>query len=89
VSSEAANGALSAISHWDVRRRLAETKVSTLVICGDGDQSTPPEDSYELWRGIPKAQLCVVPGCAHNVHLEKPTIFNDILSDFLLGETHW
>jgi len=85
VSSETAIAALIAISRWDIRGRLAELQVPTLVICGDGDRSTPPEDSYELWRGIPKANLCVVPGCAHNVHLEQPAIFNAILSEFLAG----
>ena len=83
VTSEAAIAALLAISHWDIRGRLAQLKAPTLVICGDSDRSTPPDDSYELWRGIPKANLCVVPGCAHNVHLEQPALFNAILSQFL------
>jgi len=86
VSSETAIAALLAISRWDIRGRLGELQVPTLVICGDGDRSTPPEDSYELWRGIPNANLCVVPGCAHNVHLEQPAIFNAILSQFLAGK---
>ena len=38
----------------------------------------------QLWRAIPGAQLCVVPGCAHNVYLEQSDLFNRILSDFLM-----
>ena len=31
------------------------------------------------------AELCVAPGCAHNVHLEKPALFNRVVGDFLLA----
>jgi len=40
-----------------------------------------------LWRGISHTNLAVVPGCAHNVHLEKPLIFNAIVEDFLHGNS--
>ena len=36
-------------------------------------------------RGIADADLAVVPNCAHNVHLEKPKLFNTLLADFLRG----
>ena len=36
-----------------------------------------------LWSSISQAQLAVVPGCAHAVHLEKPDLFNSLLRDFL------
>ena len=55
----------------------------TLVICGDGDRSTHPDRSWELWRGIPNARLCVLPDCAHNAHLEVSEIFNPLIRRFL------
>jgi pimeloyl-ACP methyl ester carboxylesterase len=40
-------------------------------------------DSIILWEGIPGAELCVLPGCAHGAHMEKPDLFNKVLADFL------
>ncbi len=85
ASMDAAVAGLRAISRWDARARLGEVSVPTLAICGDQDRSTPPDESYALWRGIGNARLCVVPDCAHNVHLEKPDLFNGIAADFLLS----
>ena len=68
---------------WDVRDRLGEISMPTLVICGDSDMSTHPDCSYELWHGIPGAQLCVLPNCAHNAHLELSEAFNPIIGRFL------
>ena len=36
-----------------------------------------------LWNRIPDASLAVLPGCAHNAHMEKPDMFNMIVHDFL------
>lgn len=68
---------------WDVRARLGEISMPTLVICGDKDMSTHPDCSYELWHGIPGAQLCVLPDCAHNAHLEVSEVFNPLIGRFL------
>ena len=68
---------------WDVRDRLGEVGMPTLVICGDSDRSTHPDCSYELWQGIPNAQLCVLPDCAHNAHLEVSEVFNPLIRRFL------
>ena len=35
--------------------------------------------------GIKGAQLAVIPGCSHAVHLEKPHLFNATLEDFLVA----
>lgn len=79
----AAVRALRALARWDVCARLGELSMPVLVICGDRDRSTAPDQSYRLFEGIPDARLCVVPGCAHNVHLERPEIFSSVVLDFL------
>jgi pimeloyl-ACP methyl ester carboxylesterase len=84
ASLEAAVTALAGVGQWDVRARLGELQLPTLVICGDRDRATAPEQAYELWNGIAGSHLCIVPGCAHAVHLEKPEIFNQIVRDFLV-----
>ena len=50
---------------------------------GEGACLTAPDQSYRLWEGIPDSRLCIVPGCAHNVHLERPELFSSIVLDFL------
>lgn len=78
---------LRAVEKWSAADRLGEIEMPTLIICGDEDCATHPEESIALWRGIQDAKLCIVPGCAHNVHLEAPEIFNRALEKFLLAET--
>ena len=85
ASQEGAIRMLRASAPWDVRDRLGEVAMPTLVICGDADRSTNPGLSYELWRGIPDAQLCILPGCAHNAHLEASEVFNPLIARFLMG----
>ena len=80
---ESAVNALQAVANWDVVERLHEIAKPVLLICGDRDRSTAPEQSLRLWRGLPNAQLCIVPGCAHNVHLERSHLFSSVVLDFL------
>ena len=83
ASKEGAIKLMRGMAGWDVRDRLGEVAMPTLVICGDGDRSTHPDRSWELWRGIPNARLCVLPDCAHNAHLEVSEIFNPLIRRFL------
>lgn len=45
--------------------RLAAVTAKTLVVSGDRDPLYPVELAVELFRGIPRASLWVVPGGAH------------------------
>ena len=87
ADSASAARSLRALSQWSVCDRLGEVNMPVLVICGDRDRSTAPNHSWRLWRELNRSSLCVVPGCAHNVHLERPELFNAIVLDFLSGET--
>jgi len=83
ASLQAALASLQAWENWDGRANLAAIKSPSLVIWGSHDRSYGWSQPEALWRGIAGADLAVVPGCAHNVHLEKPLIFNALLADFL------
>ena len=83
ASKEGAIRLMRGMVGWDVRDRLGDISMPTLVICGDSDQSTHPCCSYEIWHGIPNAELCVLPNCAHNAHLEVSEIFNPLIGRFL------
>ncbi len=84
VSLQAAIAGLDAMEAWDGRDGLSGIAIPTLILWGDRDRSYGWSQPEALWRGIANSRLAVVPGCAHMVHVEKPEIFDAILSDFLL-----
>ena len=55
---------------YDVRDRLHEIDVPTLVIVGANDWLCPPNQSKLIAERIPNARLCLVEGCNHGVHIE-------------------
>lgn len=83
VSLQSAVAALTAIERWNLRARLREILAATLVIGGDADRSTPPEELVELFSSLPHADLCILPGCAHAAHLERPEWFESMVGRFL------
>lgn len=83
ASLQAALASLDAWENWDGRANLAGVNSPSLVLWGSRDKSYGWSQPETLWRGIPGADLAVVPNAAHNVHLEKPQIFNALLADFL------
>lgn len=74
---------LRSLPGWDVTARLPTLTMPTLVIYGDRDRSYGRIETVEMAQAIEQAELAVIPGCAHNVHLEKPDLFNRIVEDFL------
>jgi len=83
---QAALAGLAAMEAWSGEKALTKIKSPTLVLWGDGDRAYLWPQIEKLWSEIAGAQLAVIPGCAHAVHLEKPYLFNAVLQDFL-GET--
>lgn len=83
ASKQAALASLTAWGKWNVIERLAEIPMPCLVVWGDKDRSYGWQQPEALWRRIPDANLAVLPGCAHNAHMEKPALFNAIVHDFL------
>ena len=61
---------------------LAHIEAPTLVLVGDKDW-VAPEHSLEMFRSIPAAQLCVIPGSTHGAPFEKAPLVNQIVLDFL------
>lgn len=79
---QAALASLQAWESWDGGDNLAAVHCPTLIVWGSHDRSYNWSQPEALWRGIPGADLAVIPNAAHNVHLERPDIFNAILTDF-------
>jgi len=65
------HNALFAQKSYDLREQLPGIKTPTLVIVGEHDWICPASQSREIADGIPNAQLLVVPGANHSVHIEK------------------
>jgi len=66
-------------------QNLSRITAPTLVISGDHDVIAL-EHTIELFREIPKAQLCIVPGSSHMLVLEKPGLVAQVILDFLADQ---
>jgi 3-oxoadipate enol-lactonase len=75
--------ACDALAKLDLRGEVAKVKVPVLVLVGEHDEATPPPMSHELAALLPRAQLKVIPGCAHVPQLQAPQTFLEAIGDFL------
>lgn len=80
---DAGVAALRAASDCDFTGRLAVVAQDVLVLLGDRDRTFRVIDGVDLAAAMPHACLCVLPGCAHAVHLERPELFSLVVLDFL------
>lgn len=61
---------------------LARVTARTLVLVGDDDE-VRLEHAVAAYRGLPDAELAVVPGTSHGLLVEKPELCDRIIADFL------
>ena len=71
-------------STWVVLRPedLSAIQIPVLVMAGDHDL-IPLEHTIEIFRGLPKGQLCILPGSGHDTMKERPEEFNRLTREFL------
>ena len=62
--------------------RLGAVDVPALVIVGDQDINCPPRHAREIASLLPKADLAVMPGEAHQPFQESPETWNEIVRGF-------
>jgi 3-oxoadipate enol-lactonase len=77
-SSQGYAGCCAALRDADLTADLPRIVAPTLVICGEHDVSTPPDQARALARAIPDAQLKLLPA-GHLSNLEQPEAFNAAL----------
>ena len=75
--------ACEAIARWDARAELDAIRARTLVIAGERDVATTPEDGATLAGSISGGALAVVPDAAHLANVEQPERFTEVLLGFL------
>ena len=61
---------------------LSRVQARTLIVSAD-DDAIALEHTLDLYRGIPDAELTVVPGTSHVLILEKPELVARLVLDFL------
>ncbi len=61
---------------------LKKIRCPVLVMAGDRDM-IKPEHTLEMFRGIKRSRLAIIPGASHALLKEKPEIANQIILDFL------
>jgi len=73
---------LRELAGLDLRPRLSQVGVPTLVLCGSKDRVNIPL-SRVLAAGIPTAELRIVPGATHLWNLQQPETFNHTIAGFV------
>ena len=83
VSVESADNALKAMKNWTGIENLKNIKNETLIIWGDKDTAYNFEQVETLNKNIINSRLEIFKDCSHNVHLEEPRKFNDLIKGFI------
>ena len=83
VSLETADNALLAMKNWRGKEDLKNIKNETLIIWGDKDTSYNFDQVDTLKKNIKNSRLEIFKDCAHNVHLEQPDQFNNLVQEFI------
>ena len=78
-----ANGQRGLAARADSSPTLSTITVPTLVIVGEHDVLTPPDESRLIAEGIPNARLVIIDQAGHMSNLENPEAFNDALLAFV------
>ena len=68
---------------FDLRPKLSEIQVPTLVIAGDSDLSVTPERARETADALPHGKLLVIKDSGHYPFVEKPEAFLSGVLQFL------
>jgi len=83
TSEEAADNALIALKKWKGLENLQNIRNETLIIWGDKDTAYNFDQVDTLNKNIPNSKIEILKNCSHNVHLEVPEKFNEIVKIFL------
>ena len=71
------------MKNWSGLENLKNIKTPTLIIWGDQDKVYNFNQVDTLNKNIPNSELKIIKDCSHNVHLEKPDEFNEVIKYFL------
>jgi 3-oxoadipate enol-lactonase len=75
--------ATESMATTDHHSRLGEVNLPTLVLCGDQDTVTGPEESWALASAIPDAVFVSISGAGHLAHQERPASVNAWVASYV------
>jgi pimeloyl-ACP methyl ester carboxylesterase len=75
--------ALHAVIRHDIRERLGEIEMPTMLVWGQSDRVVPVAAALSYHRRIPHSRLEIFERTGHVPQLERPIRFNAVLDDFL------
>ncbi len=76
--------AITTLVGYDIRDRLAEIEVPTLVVWGRNDRVVPVPAAFSYQRRIgDNADLVIFDRCGHVPQMERPVRFNRVVEEFL------
>jgi pimeloyl-ACP methyl ester carboxylesterase len=69
---------------YDIRHRLEEIEVATLIVWGRSDRVVPVPAALAYAKRIgDNAELVIFDHCGHVPQIERPVRFNRVVGDFL------
>ncbi|QDU24121.1 alpha/beta fold hydrolase [Urbifossiella limnaea] len=71
------------ISRPDFTGQLGRVRVPTLIVVGEDDRATPPEEARRMHAGIAASDLVIIPQAGHAVVVEQPAAVNQAVQRFL------
>lgn len=80
---EVLNGSFS----FDVDKLEQPFEQPCLIIVGKQDTEVGYKDQFELIKNYPNSTYCAINGAGHNLQIEKPKIFEHIVTQWLLDLT--
>lgn len=66
-----------------VRDRMPLVTQPTLVVVGQEDRIVDPGESISAARLLPNGKLVVLPGCGHAPQIERASVINRLVADFV------
>ena len=69
----------------DVTSWLPGFQQPALVVCGEHDAISPPDEMRQIAEALPNARFVLVPRAGHMSPLENPGVFNTAVREFLAG----
>lgn len=77
------HAACAALAGLDLKPQLDRIQCPVLVLAGELDEATPFVMSQELGELLPRAELKMLPGCAHVPQLQEPESFLKAIARFI------
>jgi L-proline amide hydrolase len=73
---------IGTLKDWDIRHRLNEIRVPTLILSGLYDEATPAI-AETVQRGIPGSEWVLFENSSHSPHIEETEKYMQVVAEFL------